>query len=97
VFVDIECGDLYLPNAFSPNGDGENDVYCVRSNCIKTLQFEIYNRWGEKVFETTDPDICWDGMWRDKPCEAAVFTYFIRGEMIDGTPIEGQGNISLIK
>jgi gliding motility-associated-like protein len=97
VFVDIECGDLFLPTAFSPNGDGDNDIYCVRSNCIKTLQFEIYNRWGEKVFETTDPDICWDGYWRDKPCEAAVFTYFIRGEMLDGTPIDGQGNITLVK
>lgn len=97
VFVDIECGDLFLPTAFSPNGDGENDEYCVRSNCIKTLQFEIYNRWGEKVFGTSDPDICWDGTWREKPCEAAVFTYFIRGEMIDGTPIEGQGNITLVK
>jgi gliding motility-associated-like protein len=97
VFVDIECGELFLPTAFSPNGDGENDVYCVRSNCIRSLQFEIYNRWGEKVFSTTDPDICWDGTWRDKPCEAAVFTYFIRGEMIDGTPIDGQGNITLVK
>ncbi len=97
VFVEIQCGDLFLPTAFSPNGDGENDIYCVRSNCIKTVQFEIYNRWGEKVFETTNPEICWDGYWRDKPCEAAVFTYFIRGEMIDGSPIDGQGNITLVK
>ena len=97
VFVDIECGDLFLPTAFSPNGDGENDVYCVRSNCIKYMQFEIYNRWGELVFLTTDPQICWDGTWREKPCEAAVFTFFLRGEMLDGTPIEKEGNISLIK
>lgn len=97
VFVDIECGDLFLPTAFSPNGDGENDIYCVRSNCIKTMQFEIYNRWGEMVFSTTDPEICWDGTWRDKPCENAVFTFFLRGEMIDGTPIDMQGNITLVK
>lgn len=97
VFVDIQCGDLFLPTAFSPNGDGENDVYCVRSNCIKTMQFEIYNRWGELVFTTTDPEICWDGMWRDKPCEAAVFTFFLRGEMLDGSSIDQQGNITLMK
>lgn len=97
VYVDIVCGDLFLPTGFSPNGDGQNDVYYVRSNCIKEMQFEIYNRWGERVFSSSDPDIGWDGTWRDKPCEAAVFTYFLRGVMIDGTEIDEQGNISLVK
>jgi len=97
VTVDIQCGDLFLPTAFSPNGDGENDEYCVRSNCIKNMQFEIYNRWGELVFSTDDPAICWDGTWRGKPCENAVFTYFLRATMMDGTSEEHQGNISLVK
>lgn len=97
VYVDIVCGELYLPTAFSPNGDGENDEYCVRSNCIRDMQFEIYNRWGELVFSSTDPAVCWDGTWRDKPCENAVFTYFLRATMIDGTQEERQGNISLVK
>jgi gliding motility-associated-like protein len=97
VFVDISCGTVYLPNAFSPNGDHENDVLYVRGNCIEFLDFEVYNRWGEKVFVTTDPNIGWDGTWRDKPCEAAVFTYFLRATLLSGEVVEKQGNISLVK
>lgn len=97
IFVDILCGELYLPNAFSPNDDHENDVLYVRGNCIKFLDFEVFNRWGEKVFMTTDPSFGWDGTWRGKKCEAAVFTYFLRATLQDGTEIEKQGNISLVK
>lgn len=97
VFVDITCGEVYLPSAFSPNNDGQNDVYYVRGNCIAVMQFEVYNRWGEMVFSTTDPDIGWDGTWRGKDCEAAVFTYFLRATLLDGTPVEAEGNISLVK
>ncbi len=96
IYVDVACGDLFLPNAFSPNGDHQNDIYFVRGNCIKSLQFEIYNRWGEMVFSTSDSAKGWDGTWRNEKCETAVFTYFLRATLIDGTEIERQGNISLI-
>ena len=97
VYVDIACGDIFLPNAFSPNNDGQNDVYYVRGNCIASLQFEIYNRWGELVFSTDRTSQGWDGTWRGQPCETAVFTYFIRATLLDGTDYEDEGNISLIK
>ena len=97
VYVDISCGELYFPNAFSPNGDGQNDVLYVRGNCIKALDLQIYNRWGERVFETTDPGFGWDGTWRDKACEPAVFTYVLNAMLLDGTEISRKGNVSLIK
>ncbi|CAN5170947.1 hypothetical protein BH09BAC5_BH09BAC5_06630 [soil metagenome] len=97
VFVDILCGTIYLPTAFSPNHDGQNDIYYVRGNCIETLQFEIFNRWGEMVFFTDDITRGWDGTWRDKQCEPAVFTYFIRATLLDGSLYEGKGNISIVK
>lgn len=97
IYVDIACGELYLPNAFSPNGDNENDILYVRGNCIQYLQFDVYNRWGEKVFSTTDPALGWDGSWRGKPCEAAVFSYVLRATLLDGTEIEKQGSITLVK
>lgn len=97
VFVDITCGDVFVPNAFSPNGDNQNDILYVRGNCIQYLQFEVYNRWGEKVFYTTNPAIGWDGNWRDKPCEAAVFSYVLRATLLDGTEVEQQGSIHLVK
>jgi gliding motility-associated-like protein len=97
VFVDIACGEIFVPNAFSPNGDNANDTFYVRGNCIKFMQFEIYNRWGEKVFSSTDPAKGWDGTWRGEKCEAATFTYFLRATLIDDTQINKQGTISLVK
>ena len=56
VFVDIICRQPYVANAFSPNGDGLNDVLHVKSNCdISSFSFKIFDRWGEKVFESADP------------------------------------------
>lgn len=97
VYVDIACGEVYVPNAFSPNGDHQNDMFYVRGNCIKYLDFSIYNRWGEKVFYTADPAMGWDGTWRNVACENAVFTYYLKATLLDGTEIDRQGNISLVK
>jgi gliding motility-associated-like protein len=97
VYVDIACGELYFPNAFSPNGDGQNDVLYVRGNCIQYLTLQVYNRWGEKVFETSDPALGWDGTWRGVACEAAVFTYMLNATLLDGTEISKKGNVSLVK
>jgi len=91
------CTDLFVPSAFSPNGDNQNDILFVYGSCINFMQFEIYNRWGERVFISTNPANGWDGTWRGQPCESAVFTYVLTGQMLDGTAIEMQGNISLIK
>ncbi|MFM7024336.1 MAG: gliding motility-associated C-terminal domain-containing protein [Flavobacteriales bacterium] len=52
---------FYLPNAFSPNGDGINDVFAVQGESIYIMRLSIFNRWGELVFETTDPSKGWDG------------------------------------
>jgi gliding motility-associated-like protein len=97
VYVDIACGELYFPNAFSPNGDLQNDVLYVRGNCIKLLDLQVYNRWGEKVFQTTDPANGWDGTWRGTACEPAVFTYILNATLLDGTEISRKGNVSLVK
>jgi len=97
VFVDILCGEVFVPNAFSPNGDGQNDLLYVRGACIATVEFSVYNRLGEKVFSTTDPSIGWDGVWRGVPCENAVFTYVVKGTLLDGTEISEKGNVTLVK
>lgn len=97
IFVDILCGEVFVPNAFSPNGDGQNDVLYVRGPCIATVEFSVYNRWGERVFRTEDPAIGWDGVWRGVPCENAVFTYVVKGTLMDGSEINLKGNVSLVK
>ncbi len=104
VFVDEECGTPYLPNAFSPNGDGENDslrIYINNMNCITDFRIMIFNRWGEKVFQSADKYFRWDG-----DCESgilhgeqgsAVFVYRLRVEMKKQEMIHRKGNVSLFR
>ena len=95
--VEIPCGELFVPNAFSPNNDGENDFECVLGNCIESLTFTIFDRWGEKVFETNDPKICWDGNYHGKAMNTAVFVYQFEAKLNTGETISKKGNITLIR
>ena len=97
ISVELPCGQLYLPNAFSPNKDFENDEECVFGGCIEIFHLAIYNRWGEKVFESSDPKLCWDGMHRGKLLDPAVFNYYLEATLTDGTKTASKGNISLIR
>jgi gliding motility-associated-like protein len=96
--TELKCGDgAFLPTAFSPNGDGQNDMLYVRGDCIKKLTLLIYDRWGEKVFETTNPANGWDGKFRSKECDTAVYTYYLAADILDGTTISKKGNVTLLR
>lgn len=97
VIVDIRCFPVYLPNAFSPNGDEENDVLYVIGNCLETMKLRIYNRWGELVYEGTDPKQGWDGNFRQKQEDTGVFVYTLEYTLIDGKSGTKKGNISLLR
>lgn len=99
LFVTQVCGDIFVPTVFSPNGSGPaaNNSLCVYGNCIAELTYSIYNRWGEKVFETTDAQICWDGNYKDKPLNPGVFAYKLVAKLFDGTTIIDSGNITLVR
>ncbi|MCX7862734.1 MAG: gliding motility-associated C-terminal domain-containing protein [Bacteroidales bacterium] len=97
ITVDKECGEVFIPSGFSPNNDGNNDVLFVRGKCIKKMQFYVYNRWGEKVFESNDPDIGWDGTFRGKAMDSGVFVYQLRAEYYNGVVVNKQGNVTLIR
>lgn len=97
VTIEIRCGNIFIPNAFSPNNDNENELECVLGNCIQTLYVAIYNRWGEKVFETIDQKTCWNGKYNGKDENASVFTYYLEATLTNGTRINRKGNISLLR
>ena len=97
VTVELECGEIFVPNAFSPNGDTHNDLECVYGNCIKSFEFIIYDRWGEKVFESSKSKPCWDGTFRGEHLNTAVFAYYLRAVTTDGKETIKKGNISLIR
>ena len=65
--------------------------------CIKTYKLIIYNRWGEKVFETTDPIEQWDGSFRGQQENSAVFVYYMKATLITGENVIKKGNISLVR
>ena len=93
----LPCGEVFIPNAFSPDNNGENDFECVIGKCITEMTFVVYNRWGEKVFETTDQDICWDGTYEGKLLNSAEFVYILRATLVSGDEVKRKGTISLIR
>ncbi|MBI3501390.1 MAG: gliding motility-associated C-terminal domain-containing protein [Bacteroidetes bacterium] len=97
VTVEYNCTPIYIPNAFSPNGDNENDEFFVYGNCIKEMKLIIYNRWGEKVFQTTEQKNGWNGEWRGKTEDSAVFSYYFEYTLVSGEKGNRKGNVSLIK
>lgn len=97
VIVIEDCGEMYVPNAFTPNNDGANDVLYVRGICLESLTFMVFNRWGEKVFETADQSVGWDGTYKGEDLNTAVFVYRLEGKTYDGKAFSSKGNITLIR
>ncbi len=96
IYVEIECGELFVPNVFSPNNDGQNDELKIYGNCITDLEFVIFDRWGEKVVEITDPAVSWDGRYQGKMMDASVLVYYLKAK-VKGVEVEKHGNITLVK
>jgi gliding motility-associated-like protein len=88
---------FYIPNIFSPNNDGINDILYVYIKGTKRFTFRIYNRWGEKVFETTDPLIGWTGNYKNKEAEPGVYVYDLHAIYWDNEPIKKKGSITLVR
>jgi gliding motility-associated-like protein len=99
IIVEIDCNDYFIPTVFSPNDGGptENNTLCVFGNCIAEFNYVVYDRWGEKVFETSDLSNCWDGSFRNKPLNAGVFAYKFVGTLFDGTRVVESGNVTLVR
>ncbi len=94
-----QCSDPYIfvPRAFSPNGDGTNDKAFVRGEYLTSVEFSIYNRWGELVFRTTDKTIGWDGTFKGQMVCPDVYGYFVTGVCQKGEPFFLKGNITVMK
>lgn len=93
---------VYLPTAFSPNYDGQNDYLELFSNCIITqVQMTIYNRWGNQLFYMDAPDANWDGMYLQKPVADGLYVAVVRYKLVDETGIAQEGslvqNVQLIR
>lgn len=88
---------IFIPNAFSPNGDGLNDVLKVYGYIISEMHMIIFNQWGEKVFESNSQATGWDGMYKGKAQPSGVYIYVCKLKLMDGTSAEKKGAINLIR
>ena len=88
---------LYIPNAFSPNNDGKNDKFIVRGSFIQDMYFAVYDRWGQKMFETRDQNIGWDGTYDGKKLAPAVFGWYLEGTCESGDKFFKKGNVTLLR
>lgn len=90
-------GNYLMPNAFTPNNDGLNDCFGIQNwGLVSDFEFSIYNRWGQLVFYTTDPNNCWNGNFKSEAQGAGVFAYKINARNTCGT-IKRNGLVTLIR
>jgi len=88
---------FFVPDIFSPNSDGSNDVLYVRTRNVQAMTFIIYNRWGEKVFESNRPQDGWDGDFRGKPSPSGAYAYWLSLTFYGGQEENRKGTITLVR
>jgi len=97
----IQCehnnSDLFVPNIFSPNGDGENDVLFVRGASVISFEFVVYNRWGQKVFESNDKNHSWDGTFNGSEASVGVYVYHLKAVTHEYKTIIKHGDVTLVR
>lgn len=103
IFVEVKllCGDLYVPTMFSPNGVGPESnntlkVFC-RAECIKKIEFAVFDRWGEKVFQSSEVDNGWDGNFKGKPLPNGNFVYKLSVLTYEDKIINKSGSSTLVR
>jgi gliding motility-associated-like protein len=88
---------IFIPNTFTPNGDGINDLFNVTITNLKTYHIQIFSRWGQLVFESKDLLNSWDGNYNGKQATWGVYYYVIEGEGSDNAIVKRSGSITLIR
>jgi gliding motility-associated-like protein len=88
---------IFIPNFFSPNGDGVNDLWTPSVTGIKNARWILYDRWGMEVFRGEGLPIVWDGTKGGQVCPEGVYTYLIEVERFDGEKVRKAGTITLLR
>ncbi len=95
-FLDPDC-EVFVPTAFSPDNNNVNDKACVYASCLENVDFKIFDRWGELIFETQDPLKCWDGIYKGAKANTGVYAWKLSAKRKSGSKIDKKGNITLIR
>lgn len=88
---------IEIPNVFTPNGDGANDFFKIKSTGAKEISLTIFNRWGEKLYESSGVEVSWDGFNNGKKVSDGNYFYFVKAIGFNDKVIEKQGSLNLFK
>jgi large repetitive protein len=89
--------EIFIPNTFTPNNDGKNDVFYVYSNGIQSLRLLVFNQWGEKIFESQNINTGWDGKYKGVMQPNGTYVYSLKATLSDGTTVTRSGSISIVR
>jgi gliding motility-associated-like protein len=89
--------NLYVPNAFSPNADGKNDFFSIGLENITEFEVLIVNRWGQIVYQSTNPNFAWDGSFEGAPCQEDAYVYLVTAKGYHGKTFSIKGSVTLIR
>jgi gliding motility-associated-like protein len=97
--IDVGDGKLYIyvPNAFSPNGDGTNDIFEIHGSGIVDYSYNIYNRWGEQVFQSSPDQNTWDGNYKGTPVEEGIYLYQLDVTGVDNDHHYLSGTVQVLR
>ena len=95
----IDDNDLYIPNSFAPGANNpENRTFRVYANKVMKAELMIFNRWGEKMFETDEGHLIgWDGVYKEEPAPMAVYIYYVRVTYLGGRKVVRKGDVTLVR
>jgi gliding motility-associated-like protein len=86
---------IFVPNIFTPNADGMNDVFIPVTRGIKFYSLMLFDRWGEKIFESSDPSLGWDGTQKGVACANDIYLWKLSVSGNNGEAKEMQGHVTL--
>ena len=87
---------IFIPNTFTPNNDGQNDVLFVRGTNVKSINFRLFNRWGEEIFKSTDLNNGWDGKYKGEKLPQQVVVFTLDAEYNTGEKVKKEGNVTIL-
>ncbi len=90
-------GSIFIPSAFTPNGDNSNDIFYVRGANIDNLEMSIYNQWGERIFFSDDQALGWDGTYDGRVVQLSTYVYIVQIKLTDGTEETRKGHVTVLR
>ena len=93
----VDNKDFFIPNAFTPNNDGKNDVFRVYGSSVTGAEIKIFNQWGALVFETGDNQQGWNGTHKNRPQPVGVYVYVVKVRLSNEDSFIKKGTVRLIR